>query len=275
MRLAYDYVISAPGQNVRASLDRSAEEFSQRMGYRPNRFATREELLAASEEDWAVELHEVFLELLDPKRATLSVGSGFGEHEVRLVIKGYRVVASEIVVHALDDAARLFPELETRHFDVLDPAPGEHWDDVLIASLDYALDDEQLERALDNVRAMLAADGRLILVHRYQDTLGTRLIDRVLAPARALAIRTRERFTGNGIRVVRREHGFRRTRRELRGLALRSGFRIGRVRYAGFGFELFRIGVPQRAPGLYHIARKADRWMRTFNIATVLELVPR
>jgi SAM-dependent methyltransferase len=244
------------------------------MGYESGRFATREELLASADMDWARELSAVLRELLVPARRTLSIGSGFCEHEALLAVAGYRIVASDIVDHAMADAARLFPELETRHFDVLDPDTGERWDDVLIASLDYAFDDAQLERALRNMRALLEPGGRVILVHRYQDTLGTRLVDRVLSPLLALTIRAKARLTRSGVRIVRREHGFRRTRGEMRALARRSGFRIGRVRSAGFAVELTRIDVHRRAPALYRLARRADRRMRTFNIATVLELVP-
>jgi SAM-dependent methyltransferase len=274
MRLAYDYVVADAGESVRDSLDATPEEFSARMGYVAGRFQTRGELLTLNDEDWAHEVHAALRELLDPARRTLSIGSGYGEHEARLAAEGYRVVASDIVEEALTDAARLFPELETRAFNVLEPGPDAGCDDVLIASLDYAFDDEQLGRALRNVRALLPPGGRLIFVHRYQDTLGTRLIDRVLAPGLALAMRAKARMTGSGIRIVRRSHGFRRTRRELRELAARSGFRVGRVRYAGFAFELFRIDVPRRVPALYRIARRLDRRMRTLNIATVLELMP-
>jgi SAM-dependent methyltransferase len=157
---------------------------------------------------------------------------------------------------------------------VLAPDPGERWDDVLIASLDYAFDDTQLKRALQNVRAVLAPGGRLVFVHRYQDTPGTRIVDRALSPALAVAMRAKALATRSGLRIVRREHGFRRTRRELRDLARQAGFRVGRVRYAGYAVELTRIDVQRRAPALYRLARRVDRRMRTFNIATVLELIP-
>jgi SAM-dependent methyltransferase len=274
MRLAHDYVVAKAEDSIRDTLDQSPAEFAERMGYEAGRFVTREELLAAADEDWVRELHAVLRELLEPARRTLSVGSGFCEHEVQLALAGYRIVASDIVDDAMMDATRLFPELETRHFDVFDPDPDERWDDVLVASLDYAFDDEQLERALRNLRAVLAPGGRLILVHRYQDTLGTRLIDRVLSPALAAAMRTKARVTRSGLRIVRRKHGFRRTRRELRALARRSGFRVGRIRSAGFAVELTRVDVHRRAPALYRLARRLDRRMRMFNVATVLELVP-
>ena len=274
MRLAYDYVVTTGDRDVRATLDRTADQFADRMGYRAGRFATREELLAESGADWARELHAVLRELLNPARRTLSVGSGYCEHEAQLATAGYRIVASDIVPDAMTDAARLFPELETRVFDVLDPAPDERWDDVLIASLDYALDDEQLALALRNVRKILAPGGRLIFVHRYQDTLGTRLVDCVLSPALALATSTKARMSGSGLQIVRREHGFRRTRRELRQLAGRSGLNTSRIRFAGFAVELTRIDVHRRAPAVYRIARRLDRRMKIFNVATVLELIP-
>lgn len=274
MRLAHDYVVADAGQELRRGLDRSADEFAERMAYREGRFATREELIAAASEAWIQELHAALRELLDPRRRTLSIGSGYGEHDVLLALAGYRVVASDIVVEALADAARLFPELEVRPFDIFEPDAGERWDDVLIAALDYAFDDADFERALRNARAILRPGGRVILVHRYRDTPGTWLIDRLLLPALALLMTAKARVTGSGTQVVRREHGFRRSGREMRALVWRCGFRIGRVRSAGFAVELMRIDVHRRAPALYRLAQRADRRLRLFNNATVLELIP-
>ena len=270
MRLAHDYlVVASPEHRVRATLDRDAEDFAERMGYTAGRFATRDELLAAGEEEWVRELHGALRELLVPERRTLSVGSGYGEHEVQLAVAGYRIVATDIVEQALADAARLFPELETRRFDVLAPDPDERWDDILVASLDYALDDTELELALRNCRSLLAPGGRVILVHRYRDTPGTWLIDRVLVPAVAVASRVKTRA-----RIVRREHGYRRTGRELLDLTDRSGLRVARVRSAGYGMELTRVDLHRRAPAVYRLLQRADRRLRIFNNATVFELIP-
>jgi SAM-dependent methyltransferase len=268
MRLAHDYVVADAAQEPRAGLDRDAADFADRMGYAAGRFNTREELIAAGEEEWARELHAVLRELLVPERRTLSVGSGYGEHEVQLALAGHRMVATDIVEEALADAARLFPELETRRFDVLEPDRDERFEDILVASLDYALDDALLERALRNCRELLAPGGRVILVQRYRDTPGTWLIDRVLLPLVAVASRAR------GTNVVRREHGFRRSGRELKALVRRCGFRIGRVRSAGFAMELTRIDLRRRAPGLYRLVQRADRRVRLFNNCTVFELIP-
>jgi hypothetical protein len=87
-------------------------------------------------------------------------------------------------------------------------------------------------------------------------------------------MRAKARVKRSGVRIVRRRHGFRRTRGEMRELARRSGYRIGRVRSAGFALELTRIDVHRRAPAVYRLARRMDRRMRIFNIATVLELIP-
>ena len=71
--------------------------------------------------------------------------------------------------------------------------------------------------------------------------------------------------------LVRREHGYRRTRSEIRAHIERAGYRVGRVRYAAFGLVLARLPLPG---GLLRLAAQLDRRFRVLNSATIFECLP-
>ena len=269
MRLAYGYIDVPVGEQARSGLPASADEFHAHVGYDSIRLTEREDFFAYANQDWMVELREVLRELLDRDRSVLSVGSGKGEHEVPLFLEGYDVTASDVTLRALDDARSLFPGFKAIELDVLDPPAGHKYDDVLATGIDYALDDSELERFLRNARSLVGSDGRVIVVLRYHDNLVTRVIDRLLIPTWARVRGARYRRAGQATEVVRREHGYRRTRAELAALGGRCGFDVGRVRYAAFGLELERVPFPRP---LLRLARRVDRRLHVFNSATVFEL---
>ncbi len=160
------------------------------MEYQPGRFRDRQEFLRAHDQRWVHELHDVLKELLDPQRLTLGIGSGEGEHEVLLHEAGYRVIASDVVPGVLDDAARLFPGLETRLLDVFGDDVVE-CDDVLAGGIDFYFDDAEAADLFAAVRRRLIPGGRFVVVLRYRDNLATTAIDRVGLPALAWAQRRR------------------------------------------------------------------------------------
>lgn len=266
MRVAHKYIETHQREDSGAAVPRTAEEFKARLAYEP---LTADELLALTQIPWVAELHQVLRELLQPGRSVLSIGSGQGEHELPFFLEGYDITASDLLEGPLDDARREFPGFETLALDILDPAVDRSWDDVLVTGLDYALDDAQMRRALENSRLLLNPGGRVILVARACSTPAIHLIDSVLVPAWMGSRRLRHALRRDGVRVVRVEHAYRRSRRELQTLAAESGFAVLGVRYAMFGMELDRIPLP-RSVG--RSLRRADRTMHMVNSATVFEL---
>jgi SAM-dependent methyltransferase len=269
-RIAYSWIDVPAGTQVQERIPSSAEGFAQSMDYDSTRYATREDLMAHASHRWIAELRAVLREMLDRRRSVLSVGSGKCEHEAPLAEEGFDITASDLQLESVEDARRLVPELKVMQFDALQPSVQHAFDDVLATGIDYAFDDPDLERFLVATRGVVRPGGRLILVHRFQDTPATRVIDRVLLPAWAGFRRLRYRLRGEPMRVVRREHGHRRTRAEVRAAAIRAGWSVGRVRHAGAAMELSRLPLPGQ---VVEAAARADRRAHLLNIATVLELV--
>jgi SAM-dependent methyltransferase len=269
MRLAYSYLHVPSTARVRTDLAATAGEFHEALAYDEVALRSQEDFAAFAAEPWVAELGAALRGLLSKERSILSLGSGKGEHEVPLFLDGFDITASDLDGTALEDAGRLFPGFQVLAFDALGPPLDRRFDDILVTGLDYALDDAQLTAMLRNAAAMLEPGGRVIFVQRYRDGLAPRLLDRVLLPAYALALRVRDRLRRDGLQVVRRQHGWRRSRRELRALMQGAGFRVGRVVYACFGVELQRLPLP--GP-VQTAVRRADRRLHAFNSATIFEL---
>lgn len=271
-RLAHSYVDLPAQRATHTSLATTAEEFHEVLDYDAQRFETREGFLAAfAARGWVEELGVALRPLLERDRTILSLGSGKGEHEVLLFLDGYGITASDLDERALEDARRLFPGFATMRLDALAPNTTERWDDILVTGLDYALDDAQLTRLLANARRLLNPGGRVLFVHRFHDNAVTRLLDGVVLPAWVARRRARHLLRRDGVRVVRREHGWRRTRAEIRSLATAAGYRVGRVTFALLGRELERVPLPRVA---LRLARRADKRLHIFNTATIFELLP-
>jgi len=253
-----------------AHLDRTPEEFARTMGYGRS-YESAAQFLQLHTHDWIQELHQVFRELLERDRAVLSIGSGECEHEIPFVLEGYDILSTDVVASATE-SQRLFPSLRFELFDALNPTPIGRFDDVLVGGLDFYFADPEFSRLLANIRSLLRPGGRLLFTLRYRDNLATWLIDRVGIPATCWLLRLAASVRGTGSRWTLKPHGYRRSIREVVDAASRHGFRLGRLRHAGFGVELTRVQL-DRIPALYRLARAIDRRLHIFNNAVVFEFL--
>lgn len=273
MRRCYTCVQVERGRPARTDLDQTPADFVASLEYGHHLDPTPETFLQRHNADWIMELHAALRDVLAKDRLTLGIGSGECEHEIRLFLEGYPVIGSDLVPEALAAARRLFPEFPARIFDIFSPQIAERFDDVLISGLDYALDEAQILVVMWNVRQLLKPHGRLVFVLRMHDNWATRLIDYVGMPLYCLA--------KNGVDRLRRApyghrlkfHAYRRTRRELVALARPAGFRLGAVRYGGFGVELTRVAFHRLLPPVYRLIRQLDRRVHWFNNVTVFEFL--
>jgi len=268
MRVGWKCVPIGQGDG-RDVIDANPAEFAETMGYGTRRYESRTDFFAFHSGTWVLELRVALAELLDRHRSVLSLGSGECEHEVPFVLQGYDILASD-VVDTGTSTRLLFPELHFQVFDILNPHPIGTFDDVLITGLDFYFADDEFSRVIGNVRALLRPGGRMLLTLRYRDNAATWLIDRVGIPAICTLARVAGMTGLTRRRWALKRHGYRRSMQEIRLMAERHGFRIGRVRHAGFGVELSRVYV-DRIPQLYSLLREVDRRLHVFNNAIVFE----
>jgi len=273
VRKGHKYLEVDGDARVRRSIDATAADFASGMGYAELDFTDSEAFLAHFRQPWVLELHDVLRSLLSPDRAVIGIGSGSGEHEVLLFLAGFNVTASDIVDTALAYARDLFPGFKSIHLDIFDPPHDRLYDDVLVTGLDSYFDTAKARAIFVNARQLLRADGRLIFTLRYHDNFATRVIDDCLLPMSASLSRLRHALRRSNISIVKKEHGYRRTRSEIVSLGLSAGYRLGRVKHAGFAFETSRIGLDRHAPRLYERLRVIDRRVNVFNNATVFEFL--
>jgi SAM-dependent methyltransferase len=256
---------------VAGHVDRTVDDFARTMGYGSRTYESPAHFLQAHAQEWVRELHQVFRELLDPKRAVLSIGAGECEHEIPFVLEGYDILSTDVVASAAE-SQRLFPSLRFELFDALNPTPIGRFDDVLVGGLDFYFPDREFSRLLANLRELLRPGGRLLFTLRYRDNVATWMIDRLGIPFFCALQRVVAAARRTGARWALKPHGYRRSTREIVSAAARHGFRLGRVRHAGFGVELTRVHL-NRIPPLYHLARAVDKRIHVFNNAVVFEFL--
>jgi len=277
-RLGHKYERCENGRARRAGIDRTPEEFAETMNYRnAGVLESRERFLSERcSAAWIRELNGIFQTRLAPNRRALFIGSGLGEHEVPLAIRGFNVVASDIFPEGLEETRRLFPELQIRRLDILNP-PAEArgaFDDVVDGGLTFYYDDAAVVAVLKAMKGTVRSGGRVFVVHRYNDTALTWWIDRWVLPLEAFLKNTVQWARRSPARFVRKTHGFRRSVSEMTALAAAAGLRARGVFFAGHGWELNRSALLSRLRFPIPLAGTVDRWLHQLQAVTVFEFTP-
>lgn len=166
---------------------------------------------------------------LNKKHDIFSVASGRCANELYLMQDGYRILCSDlktIDVHRRTKA--LFPDFSFIEFDVLKDDPLDTYDAVLILSLIYLFDEQQLMTLFDKVGKLLKQGGYIILdsagppdcglINFYHDTY-LRYETKLYAMLKSIAHKKR-------LGVIKKHFGFRRTDNEILNIAQRSGFEL-------------------------------------------------
>lgn len=273
MRRGYKCIRVRRGEAARTDVDRTVDEFAATMAYGERRYASRDAFLEHFRVDWILELHAALKDLLVKERTVLSLGSGECEHEIPFFLEGYSIVGSDVVPAAMTQTRELFPEFPARVFDLFKPDTTEQYDDVLITGLDFYFGGAQAQAVFDNVRRLLKPGGRLVFTLRYLANPVTWCIDYLGIPLICAARNVRHVLRRTGYAFTLKFHGYRRSPAEIVAMAGRAGFRLGRVRYAGFGGEWTRVEINNRFPRAYEWLRQLDRRLHWFNTATVFEFL--
>lgn len=273
MRKGYKLLQVQLGRRYRTTIDSNAAEIAETMSYGKLEASTAEEYLAHYDSAYEREVHAALLDLLDRERTIIAIGSGECEIEIPFFLEGYSIVGSDLVPEAFEPVVKLFPGFRARKLDIFHPEPGETFDDVLSSGgFELYYDNTQLLQALKNCRRLLKPGGRLILNLRMLDTWAIKVTDFVGMPLMCFALNVNAWLRRKKHRYTLRQIGYRRRRPEMVRIARQAGFRLGRVRYGGFGMEAMRF-FPLRIylPWLYHLILRADRKLCLLNGASIFE----
>ena len=92
------------------SIDSDSEEFGNTMGYFDISTTTPDFFLENfCSHSNVQELHSIYERFLSKERLTVGIGSGYGEHELLLHLKGFPVIASDIIPGLAQKISILFP----------------------------------------------------------------------------------------------------------------------------------------------------------------------
>lgn len=274
----YKYYKVKKSSTFSDQVDKTADDFLKGEAYLTvaPKFVNRDEFLNHFGARWYLELHGVLQQLLVKDRKTLGIASGLGEHELRLFLKGYHIVASDIVEEAVLVTQRLFPDFRMLVFDIFHPKLEEKWDDVLITVFAFYFDDQQLRQVFNNISLLFDSskkENRLIFTLRYRDNIFTRWLDYVVVPLEAAVRNLFLRIKKSPYVYKRKMHGWRRSPKEIIKLAKESNYRVGRILHAGYAMELTRSTLFRKIPFFISFMAIIDRFLKVFNNAIVLELI--
>lgn len=260
MRIGYKYpIVDKTVENMHLTVDSSVKEFAKTQKYinHASKFSDQESFLANFQNRANKELNEILNKLLKKERTILGIGSGFGEHEIPFYLGGYNITASDIVIEPLRTTQQLFKTFKVRLFDLFHPNLDIPYDDILITGLDFYFDDERAKALFKNAAYVLQNAGntgvregkekRLIFTLRYNDNFATYVIDNLVIPLEAFIKNVIFMLFNYNKRCVKKQHGYRRTRKEIVSLAAVNGFELVSAQHAGYGIELTRSSILIRA----------------------------
>lgn len=274
-RLAHKYVKMELGVPFRGWVDETPEEFAETMGYKNfNPLGRVSFLMENGASEWELELNALFERILDKKKSYLFLGSGVGEQEVPLHLKGYRVIASDVYVDALEKTKKLFPSLPIAKVDAFH-LPDRSWfkndGGYVDTGIMFYYPWHDALRIFNEVTLETQDNDVFIVCHRYNDNTLTWLLDEVFLPIEALLKNTAMKILGKNVRWVRKEHGFRRPEEDVVQMAEDMGLKLVSKHYVGYGWELNRLWIVQKFPFIRRLAAVVDKKLKMLAAVCVFE----
>jgi cyclopropane fatty-acyl-phospholipid synthase-like methyltransferase len=259
-------------ETVELPVDADIESFSKTMRYEKQDWKIAQAMLdSIMSKHWIMELHEAVMPFLDKNRTLLGIGSGEGEHELLLHLKGYNVVASDIIPGLTEKTQSLFPEFQCCTFDVfkddIDSLPICNTAfDILVTGLDFYFDDVKAKELFKRFYELIPDDGTLIFVLRYRQSIFTTIID--FLSFVEVYVQARKKKAG----IFKKHHGYRRTKKDVLNLAKEAGFHAEKSVPAMLGYECGRVRF-FNSHKLTRICAFTDRLIPLFHSAIVFKFI--
>lgn len=158
-----------------------------------------------------------------------SLASGRCANELYLIQDGYKVVCSDLkIIDSYDRTKDLFPDFTFIAFDALRDDPVDTYDAVLILSLIYLFDEQQIHILFEKVNRILKKGGYLILDSAGPPDCGLVNFyhDIYLKYEMKFYVILKSVLHGRSYGMIKKHFGFRRTDSEILKSVLRSGFEL-------------------------------------------------
>lgn len=260
-------------QNER--IDDTIETFKSTMGYEGLKLQSLKDFYERFDSGGSRDCHQALLSILDKDKLIVGLGSGYGEHEFMLHLKGYNIIASDIVPGMENTFIQIKEGKGFRHItlDALNENIGvviakklgiksENYD-VLVTGMDAYFNETQLSFLFKNMYESSQRDSNLIFVHCYRDYFLAKLLEWFLEfETKVLAYILRKTY-------VKKEHGYRRSSREIKKIAADCGYICKKSIKIFAGYELYRSYIFRKL-GLFKLARMTNKLFPFFHSRTVM-----
>jgi len=184
---------------------------------------------------------------LNQDQTILSVASGRCATELYLSDNGYSITCSDLeILPSYEDTIKLFPDYRFITLNILEQSTDIKYDAIIVLSLIYVFDDEQLDIFFRNINRSLKKGGSLVL-----DSAGSP--DNFLSYIVHDVICRFERYLksillfiisfGNKNSVYKKHHGYRRNDSEIDQIAQSNGFELIDVENYAFLTEFSRSRI--------------------------------
>lgn len=254
-------------------IDHEVAEFAQTMDYHDIHDITQDEFLKRyCSEKWVSELHRAYERGLSKERLTIGIGSGYGEHELLLHLKGYPILASDIIPDLSNKLSTLFPEFRGLTIDIftndiheivkkVNNYSGMDFD-LLVTGLDFYFDSNTTQVLFNKLAQNLAKGAFLVFTLRYPASTSRRIVEFFLYSEAQFNHWVRRKG------IIQKHHGYRKSVKEIIAFADSAGFRVLSIEPVMLGCECSR----NRILGLFQgVCILIDGLIPLFNCAYVLK----
>lgn len=159
----------------------------------------------------------------------LSVASGRSANELFLIKDGWRITCSDLdIIKAYSETRKLFSDYEFVKLNILlEPAPRTY-DSVMVLSLIYLFDNDQLKIFFENVTKSLKVGGELLLDSAgAPNNILTFFFNDIYLKVEIMLMRLARFLARRGCPALEiKHHGWRRNDREIVDIARRCGLEL-------------------------------------------------
>lgn len=230
--------------NIELPIDSDVDQFKETMEYKDLFLKNIEDFKHNFLKPWQYELHDTLTKVIDKTKLTIGIGSGYGEHELLFHLKGYNIIASDIIPGIGNCLKLIGNKFNHCYINILNDNINDIISnelnltdrnyDILVTGLDFYFTDEVTNYIFQKIYGSLANGSNLIFTLRYRDYYCATYLERIIYIENLInSIKLKKR-------LVCKERGYRRSENEIVNFAKKCGFICEGVYPTLLGYEMNR-----------------------------------